>query len=60
MEEPVKKYFRLFPGNQVRLRYGYVVSCTGFEKDKMEIYKLYSVNILMTQNPARLEQIALK
>lgn len=34
MEEPVKKYFRLFPGNQVRLRYGYVVTCTGFEKDK--------------------------
>ena len=34
MEEPVKKYFRLFPGNQVRLRYGYVVLCTGFERDK--------------------------
>ena len=34
MEEPVKKYFRLFPGNQVRLRYGYVVTCTNFEKDK--------------------------
>ena len=34
MEEPVKKYFRLFPGNQVRLRYGYVVTCTGFEKDE--------------------------
>ena len=33
MEEPIKKYFRLFPGNQVRLRYGYVVKCTGFEKD---------------------------
>lgn len=27
------KYFRLFPGNQVRLRYGYIVTCTGFEKD---------------------------
>ncbi|MCB5189125.1 glutamine--tRNA ligase/YqeY domain fusion protein [Methylobacillus arboreus] len=33
MEEPVKGYFRLFPGNTVRLRYGYVVKCTGFEKD---------------------------
>lgn len=33
MEEPIKKYFRLFPGNMVRLRYGYVVECTGFEKD---------------------------
>jgi glutaminyl-tRNA synthetase len=33
MEEPSKGYFRLFPGNMVRLRYGYVVQCTGFEKD---------------------------
>ncbi len=33
-EEPPKKYFRLFPGNQVRLKYGYVVRCTGFIKDE--------------------------
>ncbi len=33
MEEPVPKYFRLFPGNVVRLRYGYVIKCTGCEKD---------------------------
>ncbi len=33
MEEPVPKYFRLFPGNMVRLRYGYVIKCTGCEKD---------------------------
>jgi glutaminyl-tRNA synthetase len=32
-ETPPKGYFRLFPGNRVRLRYGYVVKCTGFEKD---------------------------
>jgi len=32
-EEPPKKYFRLFPGNQVRLKYGYVVRCTGCIKD---------------------------
>ncbi len=32
-ENPPKGYFRLFPGNSVRLRYGYVVKCTGFEKD---------------------------
>ena len=32
-EVPPKKYFRLFPGNSVRLKYGYVVTCTGFEKD---------------------------
>ena len=33
MEEPVAKYFRLSPGAQVRLRYGYVIKCTDFEKD---------------------------
>ncbi|ARP96291.1 glutamine--tRNA ligase/YqeY domain fusion protein [Bordetella genomosp. 13] len=32
-EDPPKKYFRLFPGNQVRLKYGYVVRCTGMVKD---------------------------
>lgn len=32
-EEPPKKYFRLFPGNLVRLKYGYVVKCTGCTKD---------------------------
>jgi glutaminyl-tRNA synthetase len=33
MEMPPPKYFRLFPGNSVRLRYAYIVTCTGFEKD---------------------------
>ena len=33
MEEPPKKYFRLFPGNEVRLMNAYFVKCTGFEKD---------------------------
>ncbi|MCR4684771.1 MAG: glutamine--tRNA ligase/YqeY domain fusion protein [Lachnospiraceae bacterium] len=33
MEEPVKKYFRLFPGNEVRLMNTYFVTCTGCEKD---------------------------
>jgi glutaminyl-tRNA synthetase len=32
-ETPSKGYFRLFPGNTVRLRYGYVVKCTGCVKD---------------------------
>ena len=30
-ENPPKGYFRLFPGNKVRLRYGYVVECTGYD-----------------------------
>ena len=32
-DNPPKGYFRLFPGNSVRLRYGYVVKCTGCDKD---------------------------
>lgn len=34
MEDPVKGYFRLFPGNRVRLRYGYVIECTHADKDE--------------------------
>ena len=34
MEDPPKKYFRLFPGNEVRLMYAYFVTCTSFEKDE--------------------------
>ncbi|ASM75982.1 Glutamine--tRNA ligase [Vitreoscilla filiformis] len=34
METPVKGYFRLFPGNKVRLKYGYVIECTGCEKNE--------------------------
>ncbi len=33
MEEPPRKYFRLFPGNEVRLMSAYFVTCTGCEKD---------------------------
>ncbi len=33
MEEPPKKYFRMFPGNEVRLMNAYYVKCTGCEKD---------------------------
>jgi glutaminyl-tRNA synthetase len=33
MEVPPKKYFRLFPGNEVRLKTAYIVRCTGCEKD---------------------------
>lgn len=34
MEEPPKKYFRLFPGNEVRLMHAYFVTCTDFVKDE--------------------------
>jgi glutaminyl-tRNA synthetase len=32
-ENPEKGYFRLYPGNDVRLRFGYVVKCVGMEND---------------------------
>ena len=45
MENPPKKYFRLFPDNMVRLKYGYIVKCTGFKKDDngevVEVYAEY-------------------
>ena len=45
MEEPPKKYFRLFPGNEVRLKSAYVVKCTGCKKDEngnvLEVYCEY-------------------
>lgn len=48
MEEPPKKYFRLFPGNEVRLKSAYVVKCTGCKKDEsgkiIEVYAEYDPN----------------
>ncbi|MGN0472759.1 MAG: glutamine--tRNA ligase/YqeY domain fusion protein [Lachnospiraceae bacterium] len=34
MEEPPKKYYRLFPGNEVRLMHAYFVTCTDYVKDE--------------------------
>ncbi len=34
MENPPKKFYRLSPGKEVRLRYGYLVTCTSVEKDE--------------------------
>lgn len=33
MEDPPKKFFRLSPGAEVRLKHAYIVRCTGFERD---------------------------
>lgn len=45
VEDPPKKYFRLFPGNEVRLKSAYVVKCTGCLKDEngkiTEVYAEY-------------------
>ena len=45
MEEPVKGYQRLYPGNEVRLKSTYIVKCTGCKKDEngnvVEVYATY-------------------
>ena len=42
MEEPIPKYNRLYPGNEVRLKGAYIVKCTGCKKDEqgnvVEVY----------------------
>ncbi len=42
MEEPPKKYFRLFPGNEVRLKNAYFVKCVDYKKD--ENGKVYEIH----------------
>lgn len=43
MEEPIKKYFRLYPGNEVRLKFAYLIQCTGCEKDENgRVTKVYA------------------
>ena len=45
MDEPVKGYFRMFPGNEVRLKTAYIVKCTGCKRDDngelLEVYAEY-------------------
>ncbi len=45
MEEPIKGYQRLYPGNEVRLKSAYIVKCTGCKKDEegnvVEVYATY-------------------
>ena len=47
-EDPPKQYFRLAPGREVRLRYGYFITCTGAVKDE----KGQVVEIHCTYDPA--------
>ena len=46
-ENPEKKFFRLFPGNKVRLRYGYVIECTGCDKDENGKVIAVHANVLL-------------
>jgi glutaminyl-tRNA synthetase len=40
-ENPEKGYFRLFPGNDVRLRFGYVIKTVGFDKETKTVHATY-------------------
>jgi glutaminyl-tRNA synthetase len=40
-EKPEKGYFRLFPGNEVRLRYGFVINCLSFDKETNTVHATY-------------------
>ncbi|MFY0628038.1 MAG: glutamine--tRNA ligase/YqeY domain fusion protein [Reichenbachiella sp.] len=43
MEDPPKKFFRLGPDREVRLKYAYIIKCTGFKKnDKGEVEEVYA------------------
>ena len=46
MIEPAKGFFRLFPGNRVRLRYGCVIECTGYETDAQGAVSLVRARVL--------------
>ena len=42
MEEPPKKYNRLFPGNEVRLKGAYIVRCTGCRRENGEVKEIFA------------------
>ena len=50
-EAPPKGFFRLYPGNKVRLKYGYVVECSGCEKDAEG-----NITAVLAQHRARHEE----
>ena len=57
MEEPPKKYFRLFPGNEVRLMGAYFVTCTGCEKDENgNVTVVHATYDPMTKNGMEIER----
>ena len=46
MEEPVKKFFRLAPGKEVRLKGAYFITCTDVIKDEMVILQKFTVHMI--------------
>lgn len=58
MIDPPKKYYRLSPGKEVRLRYGYYITCTGYKVDEntgevVEVYCTYDPETKGGQSPDR-------
>ena len=62
MEEPPKKYFRMFPGNEVRLMNAYFVKCTGCVKDEngkvVEVHGTYDPESRGGNSPAAVKEVA--
>lgn len=59
-EEPPKKYYRLYPGNEVRLRYGYIIKCHDVVKDPdtgevMEVHCTYDAETRSGQQTRRVK-----
>ena len=53
MEEPSKGFHRLYPGNMARRKYGYIVKCTGCEKDASGKVTAVLCEYLPKPGPAR-------
>lgn len=57
MEDAPKKYFRLTPGNEVRLKGAYIVRCTGFKKDENgNIVEVYAEHDPLTRSGSGSEE----
>lgn len=57
MEDAPKKYFRLTPGNEVRLKGAYIVKCTGFKKDENgNIVEVYAEHDPLTRSGSGSEE----
>ena len=52
MEEPPKKYFRMFPGNEVRFMNAYFVKCNSCVKEKTAMLQRFTVHMTRHQRVA--------
>ena len=60
MEEPVKKFFRLAPGKEVRLKGAYFITCTDVIKDEMVILQKFTVHMILKLRAVVVAHVKLK